>query len=267
MKAASIRTYFRELFEYFPSHALQARRAWGLTGLGIASAAYVLRFAPGPIQSIIGPLRIRGELLNFLDNFCANELRCEEVERYLEGKPSATVVDLGVNVGVSARWWLTRSPGICVIGIDMIRESLAFTSQRIAELGFSDRWVPIESAVGEKAGTARIHLSDPLEGTTTLTATQGSEIREVQIETLDHLLAKVARIDLLKVDIEGHGGLALQGAEATLAKARYVCVETHSDTETELCGRVLDDRHFVLIKLGGRHGWWRKGLVDSDSEI
>ncbi len=137
----------------------------------------------------------------------------------------------------------------------MIAEALEFTSQRIAEMGLSSRWKPIHSAVGNRAETIRVPIDDPLEGTTSLLNTHGSEYREVQMETLDNLLEDLnpGRDSPLKIDIEGYGGFALQRACQTLRKTRYVCVEGHDDAETELCGRQLIDEGFVLFKIKGRH--------------
>ena len=260
MLSVEFRTYFRELIEDFPGHVVRARREWGMTGIRIACAAYLTRFAVRPIASPVGKLATHNELLNFLDNFCANELRCSEVEACLVTKEPKTVVDLGINVGVSARWWLTRSSSVRVIGVDMIAEALEFTSQRIAEMGFSSRWKPVHSAVGNRAETIRVPIDDPLEGTTSLLNTHGSEYREVKMETLDNLLEDLNLVEilLLKIDIEGYGGFALQRAFQTLRKTRYVCVEGHDDAETELCGRQLIDEGFVLFKIKGRHMWWRR---------
>ncbi|MEO8044793.1 MAG: FkbM family methyltransferase [Spartobacteria bacterium] len=260
MLSLEFRTYIRELIEDFPGHAMRARREWGMTGIRIACAAYLSRSAARPIASPVGKLATHNELLNFLDNFCANELRCSEVEACLDTKEPTTVVDLGINVGVSARWWLTRSAAVRVIGIDMIAEALEFASERIAEMGLSNRWEPIHSAVGDRAETIRVAIDDPLEGTTSLLSKHGSEYREVQIQTLDNLLENlnIEEILLLKIDIEGYGGFALQRASQTLRKTRYVCIECHDDAETELSGRRLVDEGFVLFKIKGRHMWWRR---------
>jgi FkbM family methyltransferase len=256
------RSYVRELIEDFPGYAVRAGREWGWTGFRIAFNAYVARFSSQEIESPIGRLRTHNELLNFLDNFCANELRCQEVENHLRESKTATVIDLGVNVGVSVRWWLSCSPTLRVIGIDMITEALEFTSRRIAELGFSGRWIAIHSAVGESAQVVRFPVSDPLDGMTSLRATIGSTVREVSMSTLDQLLISrgETEIDLLKIDIEGHAGFALQGATQTLQRTRYVCVESHNDEETELCSVELTKHRFTLFKIGGRHMWWRSAI-------
>ena len=260
MTGTTLRTYLRELIEDFPRYAVLARRQWGWTGFRIACKAYLSRSAGHAMMSPIGRIGTHSELVNFLDNFCANELRCQEVEAFLEGRESALVVDIGVNVGVSVRWWLSRWPTVRVLGIDMVAEALEFTSRRVAELGCSDRWNVIQSAVGNHVGVTGFDASNPLTGTTSLLYQGGSILRNVPIETLDRLLAKQAQvtIDLLKIDIEGYAGFALQGANETLQRTRYVCVECHGEEETELSSRLLTKGGFVLFKLAGRHMWWRR---------
>lgn len=260
MNRFSFRPYVREVFELFPPAAIGAYRERGFLGLRIALSAYLLRFAPWPQETPIGRLTLHAELLNFLDNFCANELRCQEVESYLRSQSAPTVVDIGINVGVTARWWLALSSRVRVVGIDMLPEALDFTSLRIEELGFRNRWTPICSAVGNKPGTTRLFLGDPLDGTTSLNAAFGPQEREVSVRTLDDLLKglDLNTIDLVKIDIEGHGGLALEGAIEVLKRVRYVCLESHGNDETERSACVLVASGFILFSLTGRHTWWRK---------
>jgi FkbM family methyltransferase len=262
MTRCTLRTYLREMLEYFPAAALCAYREWGMMGLRIAIAAYPLRFAPWPQDSPIGRLRLFPEFLNFLDNFCANELRCAEVENYLKEKSNPIVVDIGINVGVTARWWLNLSTTLRVIGIDMLPEVLDFTSARIAEAGQSPRWTPILSGVGSSPGTAQLFLSDPFDGTTSLTSKSGSHTREVNISTVDLLLSShsLPAVDLLKIDIEGFAGFALEGATDVLRQTRFVCVETHGRAETERCAEILTESGFNLFSIRARHMWWRRSI-------
>lgn len=260
MKRCTFRTYLREMLEYFPSAAFCAYREWGVVGLKIAISAYLLRFAPRPQVSPIGKLTLFPEFLNFLDNFCANELRCAEVEDHLKNAPDPVVIDIGINLGVTVRWWLSLSPNLRVFGIDMLPEVLDFTSARIAENSLQERWTPICSAVGNSSGQARLFLTDPFEGTTSLASTTGPQTREVTVNTVDLLLENddLPTIDLLKIDIEGHAGFAIEGARNVLKRTRFVCIEAHNEEETERCANALTTSGFALFKVGSRHMWWRR---------
>jgi FkbM family methyltransferase len=258
--------YLANLLEVFPPASVQAWRAAGWRGLLLSTQNYLLGRLLVPVTLPgMGALRRSAEASNYLDNVCLGELRCPEVEEQLRATASPTVVDLGVNVGITVRWWLALNVRTRVIGVDMVEEALAVTTDALAGLGIArDRWVPISCALGATTQAAvPLFLDDPLEGTTRLGAACGTLRREVPLETLDHLLAplSLARVDLLKCDIEGSGGAALAGGPETLARTRYVVAETHDADETRQMSSALASAGFVLFRVQGRAFWWENPRV------
>jgi FkbM family methyltransferase len=170
------------------------------------------------------------------------------------------VVDVGVNIGVTCRWWLSLSSNLDVIGIDMFREALDFTSERVARVGQHDRWHPLCTAVGAADGVAEVRFDNPLEGTSRLDSPTGEMSRKMRMQSLDATIAGLApeRIGLLKLDIEGSAGDALRGASETLGKCDYVVVETHSDEETRTSSQSLTRAGFQLFRCHGRTMWWHR---------
>lgn len=212
-------------------------------------------------------MRTLHESDNYIDNFLRREFRCERVEDELRRAQKPVVVDVGVNVGLTVRWWYSLNRECRVVGIDMLTEALDFTTAALGQIEGDLDWNPICSAVGERPEVKEIMVSDPLEGTTGLASSQGKDSRRIEIETLDRLVGKqgIGMIDLLKLDIEGWAGLALSGAEETLAKTRMVVVETHSEEETELTTERLHAAGMRLFRVYGRTMWWRRGAEKSGS--
>jgi FkbM family methyltransferase len=256
-----MKRYFRNLIEHFPHAAAESLRLFGWKGLYLAVCAHVLRFMPfSAFLPGFGKLAIWSEAVNFVDNFCEGELRFDAVESALRSAPHPIIVDIGINVGITCRWWPTLSDKCQVIGIDMMEESIAFASERMRLCGHADRWTGIVGGVGSSPGTIRLAFSDPLSGLNSLGNSSGTTERTIQISPLDRLLENHAfpEIFLLKLDIEGSAGEALAGAKETLRKSHFVAVETHHQKETHKASECLIEAGFVLEHVKGRTMWWQR---------
>ncbi|MEY4940863.1 MAG: hypothetical protein RIQ93_2598, partial [Verrucomicrobiota bacterium] len=97
-----------------------------------------------PIFDEVGTI---AEILNIHDNFAVGELRDALVEAELSTASTPIVVDCGVNVGVTVRWWLHLNAACRVFGFDMMEEAHEITRQRLG------------SATGSYTGTAVVLAS------------------------------------------------------------------------------------------------------------
>ncbi len=256
-----MKRYLRSVVEEYPHAAGESYHVFGWRGVYLATCAYVFRYQPFPVSlPRFGKVDSWGEAINLVDNFALGELRSEAVEQHLRSLEAPLVVDVGVNIGVTIRWWLSLANSLQVIGIDMFEEALDFTSERVERIGQSQRWHPLCGAVGATEGVVDLRFSDPLEGTSKLDSSEGENSRTVRVRSLDAILAPIApkRIALLKLDIEGSAGRALLGAPETLARCEYVAVETHSDEETKTASLALTRAGFQLFRCHGRTMWWER---------
>jgi FkbM family methyltransferase len=256
----SFRRYFRNLLSLFPDALFEGFKQGGWRGGYLACCVFVLRRVPVPV--LLPPvitIRTFQEASNYLDNFVQGELRHPEVESLL-AESGGHVVELGVNVGITARWWLALGPQVSLTGIDMIAEALDYTRGCLAETGLELRAEFVLAAVGSAPGEIEIAFDDPLEGTNRVDSVSGSQKRRIRVDTVDHLLGEKNQrpIALLKIDIEGQGGEALRGASKTLGLTRWVVVETHHTAELETSAQLLTDQGFVLTAFHGRTMWWRR---------
>lgn len=193
------------------------------------------------------------EVLNIHDNFGKGELRHESIEDHLRHAANPVIVDCGVNIGITIRWWHYLNPRARVFGFDMMQEAHTFTQSRLAQ---PNAWyTPITCALAASDGDPiEISFDDPLFGENSVSATNRKQKRTVTTGTLDSSLRQygLTKIDLVKMDIEGYGAEALKGGSETLQKTRYVLFETHSKQEMSEANDILHDAGFQLIGMRAR---------------
>lgn len=213
-----------------------------------------IRTAPfGMTLPVFGPVSTVDEVLNIHDNFGKGELRHGDIENHLKASPAPVIVDCGVNIGITIRWWRHLNPRARVFGFDMMEEAHTFTRSRIGTP--CDWYVPITCALSATDGDAiEINFDDPLFGENSVTATNRKQKRTVKTGSLDSSLGRygLVTIDLLKMDIEGYGAEALKGGSETLRKTRYVMFETHSKQEIAEATDILHDADFQIIGMRAR---------------
>ncbi len=262
MQHSKVLIYFREIVVSFAGVTIKCFKSLGLKGVWLSVCQYLLHGVPAPISVPgFGRFRNRQEVGNYIDNIACGELRCEEVEQAIREKDAPAVVDLGVNVGVTVRWWFSLNPAATVVGVDMLQEALDFTTEALEDAGVRGTWKPICAAAGNHSDVVEIAVGDPLSGTSRVGQGGDGTFRKVKMARLDDLLAEagIREIELLKCDIEGFGGFALEGAVNSLAITRFVVTETHGPEETVLLSEVLAKAGFVVFQVFGRTLWWRKG--------
>lgn len=263
--------HFRELLLRGPEQTLQAAKAWGTSGFGLVLQRFLLGTLPWPVRlEGFGTIRHIHEAVNFLENCVGGELRWPEAERDLTQAVTPLVVDIGINTGVTLRWWRHLNPRVHVIGIDMLEEAVAFSRRAWDEhpafaISSAARLDLICSGVGARHETVEIPVEDALFGMNALDAAHRPPARSltprrrIDVRPLDELLApwEGMSIDLLKIDVEGHGGHVLEGASRTLKHTRCVALETHDVDETRAASRHLGRAGLELCHIHGRTGWWR----------
>ncbi len=223
-----------------------------------------LRINPRPIQvPIFGTIRTLPEIMNLHDNFGMEHLRDEKIERHLAQKSTPCVIDCGVNVGITVRWWFHLNPRASVFGIDMMQEAQAFTVASIQSLWAAEGgYEPIVAALWSESGKQfTINVGNPLWGENSLYQPGAEQHGRVVItKTLDEIVdgEQIGEIDLLKIDLEGAGGDALKGATRTLQKTKHICFEIHGEEECKLAGKILADHQFALRRISDRNLWWER---------
>jgi FkbM family methyltransferase len=216
---------------------------------------------PFPVSvPIFGKVATIPEILNLHDNFAVGELRDSHIETVLSKAANPVVVDCGVNVGITVRWWFHLNPSCRVFGLDMMKEAHDLTGERLR--GSDAAYIGITAALSSLDGEeVTIHFTDPLEGTNrTGSIKHGAVSRTLITARIDSLLAphSLSRIELLKIDIEGCAAKALAGACRTLSGTQNVILEAHSEDELGESEAILVESGFRLRHFRNRNVWFKR---------
>jgi FkbM family methyltransferase len=204
-----------------------------------------------PRLPAFGALRHRDEFLNIQDNFLQGKLRYDRLEAALRAADEPVVVDLGINVGITVRWWFALNPHSRVVAVDMMAEAHAWAARQLEAWrpGAAARVTFVERIVGPATGVAEVVFDDPMAGTNRSDATTGAIHRTLPVTTLDAMPEiPSGEILLLKVDIEGAGARALAGAPGVLRRTRFVVAEFHDADECAMMTRLSLEAGLSLVR-------------------
>lgn len=104
-------------------------------------------------------------------------------------------------------------------------------------------------------------MNDPLLGGNSLLGDFGGSInRQLMSNTLDELMGEnpPENVSLLKIDLEGSGADALEGATKVLQATKHVVFEVHGEDECSRGNRLLFESGFTLRRTINRELWREK---------
>ncbi len=211
-----------------------------------AAGAYFLGRGEYPcavrVRTPAGPISIT--LFNSHDAVTVHEIFCRE--DYRCPSPPQVVVDLGSNIGISALYFLTRSPSTyCELfepdprNISRLRVNLEQFDGRFAlhEYAVADRQgvLPFVREPTGRYGSLNAAISSPTADRTVSLAhsptTPGQDVINVDVEhvnsVLDRAITRHGAIDLLKVDTEGSELATVKAIDSGLrSHVRRIVIES-----------------------------------------
>ncbi len=209
----------------------------------------VTALLPSPQVRVVGGIRWELDLSEVIDAslyFSGSfEPRAERVMARHLG-PGFVAIDVGANVGYHAlRMAAQVGPDGRVLAVEPALPAVARLRRNLAlnDLGNVDVVVAALSDHDAQASTLRLQSSYPLSGHGALEAVVA------RVARLDSLVLErgLARVDFLKIDVDGHEARVLRGARDTLRRFRPPVffeltpsvVEEGGDSVEELFGSLL----------------------------
>lgn len=166
-------------------------------------------------------------------------------------KPGDVLLDVGANIGYVTACFLHRIPAstaICVEPqpgiVDLLRENLA---------RFPGRATVHQAALSDQSGELRFEINTANRGASKLSPDGALSVPAIKAS---ELLASVTRIDLVKIDVEGHEQSVFTAMEGDLARLKPRCILFEDHT-----GNAAPDG--VIGSLLGRLGYDVFGIKKS----
>ncbi|MBK8469817.1 MAG: FkbM family methyltransferase [Actinomycetales bacterium] len=181
--------------------------------------------------------------------------------------PGSTVVDVGANVGYFTMLAaLLTGPTGRVVAFEPEPRNHALLVANVAENKLDQVHV-IRAACADRVGTHELAVNTAESGWHRLVAADGSSngLKRVPVTltTVDAVLGD-ARVDVVKIDVEGHEGSVLAGMARTLAANPGVTVILeHSPAQARLAGLDPAAPLHQLAEAGLRHAY----LVREDDAV
>lgn len=185
----------------------------------------VNRFAPaaGEHRAQVFSLRMKLDLGEHIQRMiylgCFERSDTRYVRRFL--RPGMTMVDVGANVGYfTALAASVVGESGCAIAVEPSTRAFEHLQYLVTRNRLPQVRI-FHGGLSDKKGCAPLYCGDQRNFTPTMVAHGGLDPLEfVAVRTLDDLAAELAidRIDLLKIDVEGHEPAVLRGATELLAR-------------------------------------------------
>ncbi|HXN75907.1 MAG TPA: FkbM family methyltransferase, partial [Gemmatimonadaceae bacterium] len=203
------------------SRALFERRS----ELAVPVEGSVVIVGTGPRRRLLSSGEL-GELI-FLAREIYQQRVYELVPDFAPG-PGWTVVDVGANIGMFAV--RAAQLGANVLAFEPNPQCSRWLAETIVANGFDDRVTLFACALGSQAGHAVLDIGAGSLGARLNPATLSGAVATVSIRRLDDVAVEIGlkRVDLLKLDVEGHEVEVLKGAGKTLELVDRVVLEYHS---------------------------------------
>jgi FkbM family methyltransferase len=170
------------------------------------------------------------------DWYVANEI-IEEGEYELARKWNAetfhTILDLGANIGLSAKFFAEMSAKAIIKAVEPDDENLDLLGRNIMEDGINRRVFTIRGFVGRESGVAGLDSSSGEWGIKMAPADPNAA---VPVYSMQEILRKEPIfdfVDLLKCDVEGTEAELFCDCASWITRIRHAIVETHPPYSAE----------------------------------
>jgi FkbM family methyltransferase len=238
-------------------------------GVAISIGGSVMVIGTTPGGRVISSREL-GELI-----FVADEIDRQRIYERFPGfapAPGWAVVDAGANSGMFA----VRAArlGARVLAFEPNPDCCRWLRKSVVANGLESRVSLFECALGSRAEAGSLDVSQGTLGARIQAGEASGKLTPISIRRLDDVVREldIERVDLLKLDVEGHEVAALEGAATTLEIVDRVVLEYHSHQLlkdcTDLLGRHalvpagVDDLH---PELGYGNAFFRRVTVSSSA--
>lgn len=194
-------------------------------GIGVDYAGWLIsaaRHANQPTRTLLDGIEIGG-FVNFSEYHSVPRFISAQERRFFEGFAfgAGSIIDVGANVGLVSLLLARRYPDTVIAAFEPNPTTFAALGSNISR-NRANHVTAYQLALADKVGSVMFDTDPIKRGTASITADNTANSQAVPATTLDAFATErgLARIGLLKIDVEGFETLVLAGAKHVLAEVR-----------------------------------------------
>ena len=162
-------------------------------------------------------------------------------------EPGDTLLDIGANIGYVSASFLTGVPGSTLVSVEPQPGVVDLLKRNLD--GFGHRATVYPYALSDRDGTAFFHVEENDRGASRL-SNAGTAI---EIRSADSLFrdAKLNRLDLVKIDVEGHEEEVIRSCFSHFKRLqpKAILFEEQSNKSAGIIGEMLRDAGYEINAL------------------
>lgn len=144
-------------------------------------------------------------------------------------RPGDALLDVGANIGYVSACFLTKVPDSTAIAVEPQPKVVDLLGANLEQFGSRACVVPV--AVSDRDGEGQLRIDRANRGASRLTPENSIDTAKVQVWSPERLFftLRPPRIDLIKIDVEGHEESVFRGLEPYLTeyRPRLIMFEDH----------------------------------------
>jgi FkbM family methyltransferase len=153
---------------------------------------------------------------------------------------SKTLLDIGGNIGLYSAIGLKSNPKLKLHAFEPVKQNVEYFKRNLEANGFklSKQIILNVLAVGDKQGTLKLFISDGNSAIHSASSKHsgGTSSHTIKMTSIDAYCAgKKIKPDLLKIDIEGYDGFAIEGGLKTISQCRPTLFIEYDPEALENC--------------------------------
>lgn len=156
----------------------------------------------------------------------------------------AVILDLGAHQGDSSVYYALQYPESTIYALEPA--PIAYGRLKKNTANFKNIKT-LNVGIGDKDGQAKLHFTGSSLGSSLLKRQESSDYTEITLQTLESLISKIGRVDLIKFDIEGSEQF-LFISQKPEAYADFYIGEVHSDLIAVTDKEFLDNFDMYISK-------------------
>jgi FkbM family methyltransferase len=162
---------------------------------------------------------------------------------------TSTVVDLGANTGLVARWLLEQFPGARLVSVEPEPNNVAILEHNLRSYG--ERATFVAACIGARSRRVRLSTDSGEFGFAMSELASADDFGDADVVTMDTVMTtlRTDTIDFLKCDIEGAERELFESCDEWISHVRVMTVECHKDFRASDFVKLLEAKGVVTEML------------------